>query len=274
MQTIAVDILGPFPDSPSGNRYILAAMDYFTRWVEAYAIPNQEAATVADKLVSNFFLRFSPPEQLHSDQGCQFESTLLKEICHSLGIHKTCTTPYYPQGDGLVERFNRTLLSMLATTAKDHPATWETLLPKLCLAYNTSIQATTGYTPFYLMFGREARLPVDIMFGPSPTDTISPSEHAAQLQTSLRLAFQRVRDNLTTAHNRQKQHYDQHVHGKQLQPGDLVWLLTTAVPPGQSHKLHCPWTGPYKVLQKMSDCTYRIQSCKEQNCIHIAHLIV
>jgi len=136
MQTVAVDILGPFPDSPSGNRYILAAMDYFTRWAEAYAIPNQEAATVADKLVSNFFLRFSPPEQLHSDQGRQFESTLLKEICHSLGIHKTRTTPYHPQGDGLVERFNRTLLSMLATTTRDHPATWETLLPKLCLAYN------------------------------------------------------------------------------------------------------------------------------------------
>ena len=94
----------------------------------------------------NFFLRFSPPEQLHSDQGRQFESSLLREVCRSLGIHKTRTTPYHPQGDGLVERFNRTLLNMLGTTAEDHPATWETLLPKLCIAYNTSIQASTGYT--------------------------------------------------------------------------------------------------------------------------------
>jgi transposase InsO family protein len=123
--------------------------------------------TVTNELVSNFFLRFSPPEQLHSGQGRQFESALLQEVCRTLCIHKT---HYHPQGDGLVERFNRNLLSMLATSAKDNPATWETHLPKLCLAYNTSIQASTGYTPFFLMFGREARLPVDIMFGPSPTD--------------------------------------------------------------------------------------------------------
>lgn len=122
MQTIDTDILGPFPDSSSGNRYILIAMDYSTRWAEAYAIPNQETVIVADKLVSNVFLRFSPPEQLHSDQGRQFESALLQEICRCLGIHKTCTTPYHPQSDGLVERFNCTLLTMLTTTAKD-PAT-------------------------------------------------------------------------------------------------------------------------------------------------------
>ena len=196
MQTVAVDILGPLPQTSSGNRYILVAMDYFTHWAEAYAIQNQEATTVADKLVSNFFLRFSPPERLHSDQGRQFESSLLHEVCRSLGIHKTRTTAYHPQGDGLVERFNRTLLNMLATTVEDHPATWETLLPKLCMAYNTSIQASTGYTPFYLMFGREARLPVDLMFGPSPTDTTSPNEYTAQLQLSLREAYRRVRTNL------------------------------------------------------------------------------
>ena len=246
-------------------------MDYFTRWAEAYAIQNQEATTVADKLVSNFFLRFSPPEQLHSDQGRQFESSLLHEVCRSLGIHKTRTTAYHPQGDGLVERFNRTLLNMLATTAEDHPATWETLLPKLCMAYNTSIQASTGYTPFYLMFGREARLPVDLMFGPSPTDTTSPNEYTAQLQLSLREAYRRVRTNLTTAHNRQKDYYDQRIHGRPIQPGDLVWLLSPAVPVGHSRKLHCPWTGPYEVLQKLSDCTYKIQSRDGKSRIHVVH---
>ena len=108
-----------------------------------------------------FFSVFRP---LNSSTPINVASlSLLHEVCRSLGIHKTRTTAYHPQGDGLVERFNRTLLSMLATTAKDHPATWETFLPKLC---NTSIQASTGYTPFYLMFGREARLPVDIMFRP------------------------------------------------------------------------------------------------------------
>ena len=116
MQIIAVDILGPLPKTGNGNCYVLVATDYYTRWVEAYAIPDQGASTVAQKLVNELFCRFLPPEQLHSDQGRQFESELVAEVCKLLKICKTRTTPYHPQGDGLVERFNRTLLDMLATT--------------------------------------------------------------------------------------------------------------------------------------------------------------
>ena len=90
--------------------------DYFSRWMEAFPIPNQEASTVADNLVDEVFLRYSAPEQLHSDQGRQFESHLMTEICKLLQIKKTRTTPYHTQINGLVERFNRTLLAMLAKT--------------------------------------------------------------------------------------------------------------------------------------------------------------
>ena len=121
MQIVAVDIVAPFPQGESGNLYILVASDYFTRWVEAFSIPNQEARTVAKILVNEMFFRFSPPEQLHSDQGRQFESELLAEVCKLLHIHKTRTTPYHPQSDGLVERFNRTRLTMLATSVQKHP---------------------------------------------------------------------------------------------------------------------------------------------------------
>ena len=149
MQVLAVDILGPLPETPSGNKYVLVASDYFTRWSEAYGIPNQEASTIANKLVDELFLRFSPPDQLHSDQGAQFQSSLMTQVCILLGIRKTRTTAYHPQGDGLVERFNRTLLSMLATSAQQHPTLWDAYLPKLCFAYNTSEHPTTGYTPLY-----------------------------------------------------------------------------------------------------------------------------
>ena len=121
LQLVAVDILGPFPESPAGNSYILVVADYFTRYTEAYPIPNQEATTVANKLVEEFFFQFSPPERLHSDQGRKFESTIVTEVCKLLGIKKSRTTPYHPQSDGLVERFNRTLLDMLATAVNDHP---------------------------------------------------------------------------------------------------------------------------------------------------------
>ena len=121
-----------------------------------YPIPNQEAVTDANKLTKEFFFRFSLPDQLHSGQGRQFESILISEICKLLQIHKSRTTPYHLQGDGLAEYFNRTLLDMLSTTIKDHQDTWEDHVQAVCLAYNTSVQSTTGYTPFYLMFGRQA----------------------------------------------------------------------------------------------------------------------
>jgi len=121
---MAVDLVGPLPES---DIYIMVVGDYFSRWMEAISLPNQEAHTVAEKLVDKVFLRFSAPEQLHSDQGRQFESQLLSEVCKLMHIHKTRTTPYHPQCDGLVERFNRTMLTMLATCAKENPLDWENM---------------------------------------------------------------------------------------------------------------------------------------------------
>lgn len=93
LELVAVDILGPLPVSHNGNKYVLVLTDYFTHWVEVYAIPNQEANTVA-KMVSEFFCRFSLPTQLHSDQGRQFEANIIQEMCKVLGIAKSRTTPY------------------------------------------------------------------------------------------------------------------------------------------------------------------------------------
>ena len=159
LQLVAVDILGPLPESENRHKYILVAGDYFTRWMEVYPIPNQEAATVATKITEEFFFRFSPPEQLHSDQGRQFESELIAEVCKLLGINKSRTTPYHPQSDGLVERFNRTLLAMLATISEEKPFDLEGKLRSVCMAYNTSVHPTTGYSPFFLMFGRNVTEP-------------------------------------------------------------------------------------------------------------------
>ena len=152
LEIVAMDLTGSFPECPEGNRYILVVSDYFTKWMEAYTLPDQEATTVAQKLVDEFFCRFSVPEQLHSDQGKQFESKLISTICQLLQVKKSRTIPYHPQSNGLVERFNRTLTNMLASTAKENPFEWESHLRKVCLAYNTSIHATTGHTPFFLMF--------------------------------------------------------------------------------------------------------------------------
>ena len=119
----------------------------------------------------------------------------MQEIRMILHIRKTKTTPYHPQGDGLVERFSRTLQDMLATTVKDHLFNWEEALRKVCLAYNSSVQASTGYTPFFLMFGREARLPIDIMYGTAEVKVEDISEHVMRTEKTFESAYSRVRIN-------------------------------------------------------------------------------
>ena len=108
-----MDILGPLPLTPRENQYVLVVTDYFTKWTESYAIPDQTAPTVAEKLVAEFISRYGVPRQLHSDQGTNFESKVMAEVCKLLDIEKTRTTPLHPQLHGQVERYNRTLIEML-----------------------------------------------------------------------------------------------------------------------------------------------------------------
>ena len=271
MRLVAVDILGPFPETESGNKYILVVSDYFTKWIEAYPIENQEAITVAKKLVEEFFFRFSPPEQLHSDQGRNFESKLIAEICKLLGISKTRTTPYHPQSDGLVERCNRTMLSMLATATMKRPFEWDSHLRHLCMAYNSSTHPTTGYTPFYLMFGRQVRMPIDVMYGPPSKEPVSFSHYASLLRQNLELAYENVRENMGHQLRRQKEIYDRNVHGVPSERGELVWLFCPVVPRGQCRKFHRPWQGPYKIVNKLSDVTYKVQCIKNRRRRLVVH---
>ena len=268
MQLVSADIVGPFPDSHNHNRYILVVVDHFTKWGEAYPIPNQEATTVAKVLVNEFFFRFSPPEQFHTDQGRQFESILVKEICKLLHIKKSRTSPYHPQGDGLAERFNRTILNMLSTTAKHNPENWEDYIRSICFVYNTSV---TGYTPFYLMYGREARLPIDLTFSTHSANKSSPAQYASRLQDSLSFAYDLVRSTLGEVQCRQKELYDRKIHGEPFKEGDLVWLYSSVISSSDCRKLHHPWTGPYRIVAKLSDITYKIAPLNSPNRYSVVH---
>ena len=227
LQVVSVDIMGPLPETDEGSKYLLVAVYCFTRWVEVYGIPNQEATTVARKLVDGMFCRFLPPE-LHSDQGRQFESELVKEVCNLLGVRKTRTSPYHPQGNGMVERFNRTLLDMLSATVGSHPSNWEHNIHKVCLAYNSSVHSSTGYSPFFLMFGRQVKQPVDLMYGTCEVAEVPIPTYVQRLKDVLREAYALVRDKCATEHRRQKGIYDEKINGNPFKSGDLVWLHSPA----------------------------------------------
>ena len=131
---------------------------------------------------------------------------------------------YHPQSDGLIERFNRTLQKCWLFHCLTHPVINLKLLPKACLAYNTSVQPTTGFTPFFLMYGRQAKLPVDIMYGDPESDVTTSTEYASKLKSTLQNSYEIVRTKMQAELKREKEFYDEKVHGKPFEVDDLVWL--------------------------------------------------
>ena len=227
--------------------------------VEVFAIPNQEAVTVAEKLVEEVFCRFSIPEQLHSDQGRQFEGKLMQDVCRLLHIDKTRTTAYHPQSDGLVERLNRTLLSMLAATVHEHPGDWDKKLRLVCMAYNTSVHQSTGFSPFFSIVWPSSEATCRSCLWDCPYGRDDNTGVCQKPATTLEEAYSTVRNRTGAALERQKELYNRKVHGDEYQVGDLVWLHNPVIPKGAKRKLHCPWTGPYRVVKKLSTVVYRIQ---------------
>ena len=266
LERIGIDILGPLPKSCSGMRYILVVVDYFTKWAEAYPMKNQEAETVAEKLVDGFITRFGVPRQIHTDQGRQFESKLFQELCQVLEIDKTRTTGFHPQSDGLVERFNRTLENMLSKFVSESQRDWDAFVPLLTMAYRATPQSSTGVSPNMMMLGREVNLPLDIMYEKLPDHIVDQEvEYITSLKERMEKAHDYARTQLGKNANRQKKYYDIKSSGKTFDTGDLVWLFCPRKKVGISPKLQRFWTGPYLIVEKVGDVLYRIQASKRSN---------
>ncbi|CAC5365137.1 unnamed protein product [Mytilus coruscus] len=250
LDRIAIDIIGPLPITTGGNEYIMVVEDYFTKWTESYAIPNHQALTVADKLVTEFICRFGCPFQIHTDQGREFESDLFATICDKLGIDKTRTCPYRPQSDGMVERFNQTLQSILRLFVNEHRNYWDNHIPFINMAYRATQHASTKCSPNLLMFGHELRCPIDVMFGlPQGYKSIPcPIAYVEWVQEALRNAFQLAHTQSGLSANRQKETYDKNLKIRSFEENSFVWRW---YPPEANKKLGLGWTGPYKVIKKI-----------------------
>lgn len=260
MERVGIDILGPFPRTEKGNRYVLTAMDYFTKWPEAYSLPDQEAETIVDALLDGMFSRFGVPDTIHTDQGRNFESRLFAAMCKQLGAHKTRTTPLHPQSDGLVERFNRTLAQQLAMVTAKHQRDWDNHLPLVLMAYRSVTQDSTSCSPALLMLGREVRTPAEMVVGRPPDAPVDPPgpEYARKLQDRLDSAHEFARAQLLRAGARQKRNYDVRARGRHFPPGELVWVYSPQRKKGRCPKLDSHWVGPCRVLERVGEVVYRV----------------
>ena len=256
---VAADIL-EVPVSSNNNCYLLVVQDYFTKWVEAIPLPDQTAARITGELVK-LFTTYGCPDILHSDQGRNFESTILRSTLKELGILKSRTTAYHPQGDGMVERFNRSLLQLLRSYV-EHQSDWERFLPLVLFAYRTATHSSTGCSPFNLMFGRSPSAP---NFPPSTAfNTVT---YADSLQCKLSELRDLVECHLTIAAEHQKSNYDDNTITWIFREGDTVWLSRPT-----AGKLDPHWEGGWKVKQVMSPLTVEVTKGQINRYVHINRL--
>ena len=268
-EVISIDITGPHPRSRRGHEYILTIVDHFTKWAEAFPIRNHTATTVARILFDNVFSRMGMPVRCLSDQGAEFESRLFQQLCALMGIDKIRTTPYHPSTNAVVERFHRTLNSMLAKVVDTNQRDWCEHLPTVMAAYRASVHESTQFTPNRLMFGRENRMPVDVVLGNDlfESEAMPVDDYAEEIAKRQQADYQLVREHLQQAASRRKEQYDCRVKPCEFVAGQLVWYFYPRKRQGLSPKWQKFYTGPYTVVRVIDQHTVVIQRNRRSKCI-------
>lgn len=239
-ELVSVDFLH-LDKCKGGYEYILVIIDHFTRFAQAYATTSKSGKTAADKIFNDYTLRFGFPTRIHHDQGGEFENQLFTQLKKYCGVAGSRTTPYHPQGNGQVERFNRTLLQMLKTLTERQKNNWKDSLNKLTFAYNCTRSEVTGFSPFYLLYGRSPRLPVDMLFNlTSEQGNCNHHHYMEKWKEGMEEAYEITRENAHKATIRSKKHYDSKTKSSVLQPGDRV-LIRNMTPRGGTGKLRNHW---------------------------------
>ena len=217
--------------------------------------------------MNQFITRFGAPRVFHSDQGANFLSHLFHDMCGILGIQTTKTTTFHPAGNGATERMNRTLLQMLRVMGNEAHDDWDEILPFAMSAYRNTPHESTKHSPHSLMFGREAVLPVDIIFGNPPRDVPQcATEYGLWLKECMQTAHQDTRKHLKKAAERQKNYFDAKYTPHPFQTGEFVWRY---VAKPARHKLTKGWVGPYRIVSIPNEQHCLLQKAPGQDPIRV-----
>ena len=269
-EVMAVDLVGPFPLGKGGYRYLLTAICMASKWPEAIPLKRMTAMAVAEGLIE-IFAKTGIPLQLVSDQGTQFVGKVVKQLCKCLHIDKIRTTPYHPEGNGVVERLHGTLVPML-TKASTQGLDWVGQVPFALFALRSAPNRDTLYSPFELVYGRQVRTPLDILhqgWVELEFEELNTSEWAEWLVDRLQCWHEVMRQRSEVASKKRKQAFDKKSVLRQFEVGDRVLCRI----PGMTHKLQESWHGPYPVVEVLNRVDYRIEFVKgNKKVLHVNNL--
>ena len=274
-QMISIDYI-ELDRCKGGFKYGLVAVDHFTRFCQFYATRTKSSQAAAQKIFNDFILQWGFPSRIHHDQGGEFNSGLFKELHRLAGIKSSNTTPYHPQGDGQCERLNRTLVNMLKTLSGKEKSDWKSHLPKLAYAVNSTRNKTTGFSPHYLMFGREAVLPIDQVFrgveGSSADIVKSHSQFVEDWEKSMTLAFEIARKNIDKSAAYNKSNYDKRAKAVELEVGDQVLVRNMRQKTGKRKMRSYYEENIFKVTEVRDNVlVYKIQNVKNTKDVRLVH---
>ena len=272
-----IDLVGPFPLSTKGNKYICVITDSFTKWAEAVPIPDKTEDTVSEAIFNALICRHSVPKQIRTDQGSEFTNNLMQRLLSRMNIQHRQTCPYYPQANGHVERFNRTLVDCLSKQCHLEPSRWDTFIEGTLFAYRTSRVEDVGLSPFQMMYGRDPVLPIHILQS-SPDDLVRDVEHfGTRLTFNLHVMHKHVRELLRDVAQQRNERWLANARPVSLKPGQWILLRDKRVRTRQSleyatrllaengdttnkssdttysSKLQSEWLGPYLITKVMNN---------------------
>ena len=276
-EVVAIDFIH-LDRCKGGYEYVLVVTDFFTKFVQMYATKSRSSKAAAKKIFDEFILGYGFPKRIMHDKGGEWNSVLFEELHRLTGIEASNTTPYHPMSNGQCERMNRSLVSMLKSLSAKEKKNWASALPKLSFAYNSTHHSSTGFTPFYMTFGRESRLPIDGVFEEVQVDrngslkSRSYRDFVDQWNNSMAEAFKLAKERNHKSQEYNKEMYDKKVKEVGIEVGDQV-LVKNLREKGGTGKLRSHWERQIFTVVKQKEHlpVYHVQNLKNSRDVRILH---